>query len=293
MTTRAIERGGGVELHWEQRGDGPLVVIACHWSGYPPVFEPLIEELQNDHRIVTYDARGTGRSTRRGPHDMITGAADLSAVIEEAGEPAVVVTMAEACNRAVRVGADRPDLVVGIIAPGALPIPRSALEGTQALVSSDAVVDAFLEMLANDYRGAQRTMMTTANPQMSEGELRERVDLQVAYCPADVALERTRAWRDDDPTNAARECANRLWLLWSPDMVGPWFPPVQEVKQVLSRELPEAQLETIDDGLVSRPELTAEVVRRVTTMAGDTSRAAVADRSLGSTGATRHIRGTS
>lgn len=255
---------GGVELHWEQKGEGPLVVIACHWSGCPPVFEPLIEELASDHRIVTYDARGTGRSTRRGPHDMLTGAADLCAVIEEAGGPAVIVTLAEACNRAVRVGAERPDLVVGIVAPGTLPVPRSALAGTQALVSSGPVVDAFLEMLANDYRGAQRTMMTTSNPQMSEDEVRERVNSQVAYCPADVAVERTKAWRDDDPTDFARECGDRLWLLWSPDMVGPWFPPVQEVRQVLSQELPEARLEEIENGLISRPDLTAAVVRLVT-----------------------------
>ncbi len=205
---------------------------------------------------------------------MVTGASDLSAVIERAGGPAVIVTMTDACNRAVRVAAARPDLVVSVIAPGTLPVRRSALEGTQALISSDAVVDAFLEMLANDYRGAQRTMMTTANPQMSEDEVRERVNLQIAYCPADVALERTRAWRDDDPGVAARECSGRLWLLWSPDMVGPWFPPVHEVRSVLSRELPEAHLEVIDNGLVSRPELTAEIVRRVRALADDALRAA-------------------
>lgn len=256
---------GGVSLHWEERGEGPLVVVACHWSGYPPVFEPLIDELVGDHRIVTYDARGTGRSTRRGPHDTLTGAADLSAVIEEAGEPAVIVTLTDACIWAVRVGAERPDLIVGIVAPGTVPVPRSALANTQALVASDAVVAAFLEMLENDYRGAQRTMMATANPQMSEDEVRERVNMQVAYCPADVAVERVRAWRDDDPTDPARECGDRLWLLWSPDMVGPWFPPVHEVRKVLSRELPEARFEQIENGVASRPDLTAEIVRRVTT----------------------------
>jgi hypothetical protein len=182
--------------------------------------------------------------------------------------------MTDACNRAVRVAAARPDLVVGVIAPGTLPVHRSALQGTQALIGSDAVVDAFLEMLANDYRGAQRTMMTTANPQMSEDEVRERVNLQIAYCPADVALERTRAWRDDDPAVAARECTDRLWLLWSPDMVGPWFPPFHEVQNLLSRELPVAHLEAIDNGPVSRPELTAEIVRRVTALADDPLRAA-------------------
>ena len=130
------------------------------------------------------------------------------------------------------------------------------------------------QMLANDYRGAQRTMMTTSNPQMSEDEVPERVNLQIAYCPAGVALERTRAWRDDDPSVAARKCADRLWLLWPPDMVGPWFPPVHEVKKLISRELPEAHLEVIENGVLSRPKLTAEIVRRVTALADETLRAA-------------------
>ena len=78
------------------------------------------------------------------------------------------------------------------------------------MISSDGVVDAFVEMLENDYRGAQRTMMSIGNPQMSDAEVRERVNLQIAYCPPDVALERVKAWRDDDPGVAARECGDRL-----------------------------------------------------------------------------------
>lgn len=265
----SLRRDDGVELHWEQSGAGPLVVIACHWSGYPPVFEPLIDDLVSDHRIVTYDARGTGRSTRQGPHDMLTGAGDLAAIVEQAGEPAAIVTLTDACNRAVRVAAARPDLVTAVVAPGTLPIPRGAFEGTQAMISSDGVVDAFMEMLATDYRAAQRTMMTTANPQMTEEEVRQRVDLQVAYCPAGTAVERARAWADDDPLDAARECGSRLWLLWSPDMVGPWFPPLHEVSKLVGTLLPEAHLEQVADGPVSRPDLTAAIVRRVTASSGE------------------------
>lgn len=43
------------------------MVIACHWSGYPPVFEPLIEELAGDHRTVTYDRAEVGGA---GDHGM-------------------------------------------------------------------------------------------------------------------------------------------------------------------------------------------------------------------------------
>jgi hypothetical protein len=41
-----------------------------------------------------------------------------------------------------------------------------------------------------------------------------------------------------------------------------WFPP--ELETVLRRDVPQAQIEHVEDGAVSRPDLTAEVVRRIT-----------------------------
>jgi pimeloyl-ACP methyl ester carboxylesterase len=258
-----LERDDGVELFWEERGEGPSVVIACHWSGHPPVFEPLIEQLVTDHRIVTYDARGTGRSTRQGPHDIETGAADLAAITEIAEEGAVVVAMTDATNHAVRVAASRPDLVAAVVSPGAPPLPLWAVEETEALISSHAVRDAFIEMLSTNYRGAQRTLMAAANAQMSEDEVRERVEQQVAYCPAGVALERVNAWIEDDPLEAARETGDRLWITYTAEVAGPWIPGDPQFRELVEKHLPEANLAKLADGVVSRPDLTAEIIREI------------------------------
>jgi pimeloyl-ACP methyl ester carboxylesterase len=259
-----IVRGDGVELHWEQRGSGPVVVVPCHWSGVPSVFSPLVADLARDHRVFTYDARGTGRSTRTGPHDIATGVADLVAVLEQAGEPAVLVALAEACNRSVGAAQIRPELVTVVVAQGTIPVPRQAFKGTDSMISSDGVVEAFLQMLASDYNTAQRTMMTTANPQMSEAEVRRRVEDQVAYCPADTAVARLRAWIEDDPREPARSLGDRLWILHSEGMIGPWFPPFQQVRKLVDEHLPRARLKEVEDGLVSRPDITAAVVRQIT-----------------------------
>jgi hypothetical protein len=40
-----VSRPDGVELHWEERGEGPLVVVAAYWSMHPSTFDPLIGEL--------------------------------------------------------------------------------------------------------------------------------------------------------------------------------------------------------------------------------------------------------
>ena len=169
-----LQREQGVEIHWEERGDGPPVVLAPYSNFHPSVFDPIAAELAPDHRVIRYDDRGAGQSTRTGPHDMNTGAGDLAAVIEASGAPAVIVGLGDAANRAVRVCAERPELVEAIVTLG-LPAGRHRLGQSEAMAASDTVVNAFLSMCETDYRGALRSLVTAGNPQMSEDEIRERV----------------------------------------------------------------------------------------------------------------------
>lgn len=90
-----LSRPDGVDIHWEERGEGPLVVLATQFFGSPDVFGGLIDDLSQDHRVVTYDLRGCGQSTREGPYDVATDAADLAALIENIGGPAVVIGWGE------------------------------------------------------------------------------------------------------------------------------------------------------------------------------------------------------
>jgi pimeloyl-ACP methyl ester carboxylesterase len=259
-----LERDDGTEIHWGERGSGPLVVLAPYCISYPTVFDPLEAELVDDHRVVRYDDRGTGASTRQGPYDMETGAADLEALIEAVGGSAVVVAIADAVNRAVRVAAGRPDLVQALVVPGGNPAGRSALRDTDAMVASESVVDAFLSMAETDYRGAVRTLATAGNPQMSEDEVRARVGLQVEYQSQDSAVRRLKAWAADDASDYGRQCADRLWLLYSDEGAGGWFPTGEQGRRLARRLFPEAHVERIDDGIISRPDQTAATVRKVT-----------------------------
>jgi pimeloyl-ACP methyl ester carboxylesterase len=259
-----LTRDDGIEIHWEERGSGPLVVLAPYCISHPAVFDPLEAELDSDHRVVRYDDRGSGASTRRGPYDMETGAADLEAVLQAVGGSAVVVALADGVNRAVRVAAERPDLIEALVVPGGNPAGRRALQGTDAMVSSDSVVDAFISMAETDYRGAVRSLASAGNPQMSEEEVRERVGLQVAHQPQDAASARLRAWADDDASEYGRRCGDRMWLLYSDDAGGGWFPVGDEGASLARRHFPEAHVERIENGIMSRPDLTAAAVRRIT-----------------------------
>jgi pimeloyl-ACP methyl ester carboxylesterase len=257
-----VERDDGVEIHWEGRGRGPAVVLVPHSFVHPSVFAPITEELAPDHRVVRYDARGTGDSTRRGPYDMETGTADLIAVLEDVGGAASAVGLGDAINRAVRVASARPDLIHAVVGPP--PIPIESFEGTDAMASSRTVREAMLEMLNTDYRGATRTLITAGNPQMSEDELRERMRSQIEHCPAEAATAMFHAWVADDAGRFAREIGDRLWAIYSDRMASSWFPPAAEVSALIQERFPEAHAYELEDGIVSRPDLTAAVVRQAT-----------------------------
>jgi pimeloyl-ACP methyl ester carboxylesterase len=257
-----LERPDGVELHWEERGEGAAVVLVPHCFAHPSVFEPISDELARDHCVIRYHARGTGESTMRGPHDMETGAYDLVAVIEAAGGPAVAVGLGDASNRATRAAAARPDLLEAVVGPP--PMSVETFQGTDAMAASGAVLDAMMEMIVTDYRGAIRSLITAGNPQMSEEEIRDRVQAQVAYCPQEAAIPLFRAWIADDADAWAREIGDRLWAIYSDGMGGPWFPPAGQITAIIRKHLPEAHTNELEDGIVSRPDLTAAVVRRIT-----------------------------
>jgi pimeloyl-ACP methyl ester carboxylesterase len=225
--------------------------------------EPLSEELASDHTVILYDARGTGASTHAGPYDMPTDVADLAAVLEEAAaEPAVLIGMGDAVHRVVQTAAAHPDLARAVVCPGMAPLGAQDDYGGEGegLASSSAVVGALTQLLESDYRAGMRTAVEGANPQLDDDGLRQRVSAMTEYAPQEATLGRLRIWVEDDAREAARALGDRLWILHFPG--NRWFAP--EVEGTVRRESPEARVEEIEDGALSRPEITAEYVRRIT-----------------------------
>jgi pimeloyl-ACP methyl ester carboxylesterase len=250
----------GVEIHWDQRGEGPLVVIANQFFSEAWVFEGLTSLLAEHHRVVTYDPRGTGRSSPKGPYEIEVDARDLLGLVESLGPPAVLVGMGDGSNRAVHAAAARPDLVDAVVCAAGNPVGATAVEGTDGLAGSESVLEALMSMMETDYRGALRTMMSTANPTFDEETLRMRVVSTAENCPQDVAAERMRSWINDRALEPAQALGDRLWVLESGG--NPWFPiEVARRSRVL---VPEAHILEVEDGALSRPDITVDVVRALT-----------------------------
>ena len=264
--TRA-QASDGVELHWEERGAGPTVLLTAQWSYHPMLWDPLIAELEGDHRIVRYDERGTGQSDRVGPFDLETSSSDLEVVAEAAGgSPAVAIGLMDGANKAVRVAARRPDLISHVIGPGGAPLGRGALEGSDAMIASNTVVGAFMQQLETDYRSAMRAMVEAANPDMPQDEVRARVAGQVEHVPMEVAAARVREWAEDEGAEApSRELGDRLVVLLSDAITGGWWPSPDIMRPLLRERFPDAVVKSVENGIISRPDLTAAEVRERTT----------------------------
>ena len=262
-----VRTDDGVVLHWEERGpaDGPLLVAAMHFSAPPSVFEGLWADLARDHRLVTYDLRGVGESSREGPYDMERDAADLLAVIEAVGDgPATVVAFGDGTNRAVHAASLRPELVRCVVGPAGNPLGREAAEsGGGGLAASAGVLQLLQEQIRRDYRAALRELISSANPDWDDETVRERIEINIDYCPQEAASARLTNWVRDDALEHSRALGDGLWIVTHPN--NPWFPAALADR---TRELaPEARVVELDDGPVTRPDLHSAVVREATGVA--------------------------
>ncbi|MHA7135335.1 alpha/beta fold hydrolase [Oerskovia turbata] len=109
----------GASLHYELRGDGPLVALVGAPMG-ADAFAPLADQLAADHTVLTTDPRGIHRSTVDDP-DQDTPpevrADDLARLLAhlDAG-PATVVGSSGGAVTALALIAARPDLITTVVA---------------------------------------------------------------------------------------------------------------------------------------------------------------------------------
>jgi pimeloyl-ACP methyl ester carboxylesterase len=257
-----VERDDGARLHWEERGEGPGLLIAHSYIQHPAVLKGLFDELASDHRLIRYDARGTGQSSPGGPFDMNTDVEDMLAICEAAG-PVAVVANGDATNRAVHAGARQSDAVPVVISLESLPLSAGDAVDTDALVASAGVLSALVGMMRADYRSGMMAAIQRGNPDMTPDELRERIDRTTAYSSHEAAVTRLEEWIGDAPADDAAALGDRLVIAY--EGAGGWFPA--DLHEAGRKFLPEARFERLEGGPISRPDLTAAVVRGVTASA--------------------------
>lgn len=249
-----LTRPDGVDLYWEEAGDGPGVLI-CNTFNLAPL-DGLVERLSSSRRVVAYEPRGLGRSTQQGPYDLGTGLEDVEALVEETGPLEVALAIGDGVHRAIRLADTRPDLLDRVVFTSSA-LGRETGDERTGFASSTSVLFALMSLLRRDYRSGLRQMLSGSAD--DEDVERERLEELVAVIPQDAAIGYLESWIAAESFDVARRLGNRLTVLAYPGNA--WFPI--ETYEGMREHLTEACFEFVDDGPMTRPDLAAEVLLKV------------------------------
>ena len=118
--TGVAERDGG-RVAWEAYGSGePPIVFVPPWQiVHARVWKAQVPDFARRHRVVTWDARGNGRSDRPADpavHTTLARAADLEAVMDATDvRAAVLVGLSSASGPMVVFTAEHRERVLGLV----------------------------------------------------------------------------------------------------------------------------------------------------------------------------------
>ncbi len=121
-------RNGEVTIVGETKGTGPHVVCITGWANSRDVWSGLSENLCKDHQVTTWDLRGHGDSGAPPPGNYGREEAlkDISAVLDEAGRPCVLVGHSLGGYLSLAYALENPDEVAALVLVAAGPGFRKA-----------------------------------------------------------------------------------------------------------------------------------------------------------------------
>lgn len=178
-----------VELHYEERGNGPPIVLIHGMGGDADVWGEAFDLLAEDHRVVAYDRRGFTRSTHQPVGDMQRHRDDAAALLRALdAAPATVVGWSSGGFVALDLAVHNPELVAALV----LDEPPLHLKRRPGMRQMRAVITAQLLARVRDERAASEAFFRWAFRHSSGGTaydelpdaLRERL---VANGPANMA----------------------------------------------------------------------------------------------------------
>ncbi|MGW7072309.1 alpha/beta fold hydrolase [Streptomyces sp. NPDC054855] len=114
-------RVNGATLHYEVRGQGPLLLLIPGGSGGAASFDELADDLAVAYKVATYDPRGMSRSTldaREAEQSVAEHADDAFRILEllSPGEPARVFGSSSGAIAALHLLTARPERVRRVVA---------------------------------------------------------------------------------------------------------------------------------------------------------------------------------
>jgi pimeloyl-ACP methyl ester carboxylesterase len=251
VSTAFSVHADGVTLSGEESGSGPPIVLLHGLTAtrrYVVMGSRALE--RSGHRVLSYDARGHGRSTPApdpGAYGYDSLAADLEAVLDaRAIQRAVLAGASMGAHTAVRLALRRPERVAGLalITPSFDP---SLAGDPEALAAWDALAQGLRE---GGVEGFVRAYDLNAVPQgwreTIEKVLRQRLAAHEHPAAVADALEATPRSRPFDDMHELASIRVPAAVVASRDEADPGHPLA--VGERYAREIPDARLIVEDAG---------------------------------------------
>src|SRR5690606_7415151 len=116
LTLHYLQRNEG-QLAYTVEGEGPLIIAVPGMGDLRSVYRDLEQPIIDaGHRLAIMDLRGHGDSdTTFTTHGDTTTGRDILALIDELGEPAVVIGNSMSASAAAWAAAERADAITGLV----------------------------------------------------------------------------------------------------------------------------------------------------------------------------------
>jgi 3-oxoadipate enol-lactonase len=158
-----VARLGDADIVYEIAGQGPLLVLLHEIGGTLDTWAPVAKMLAPRFRVLRYDQRGAGHSSRIvSPFSLNTQVDDIGRLLDMVGarEPCHIAGVAIGTAMAVRFAARTPHRVTSLVlacpAPGVDAARVAYLEQRAAAVEREGMIATVESTLANSWPPAIR-----------------------------------------------------------------------------------------------------------------------------------------
>jgi len=183
----------GARLAFYEHGNGAETLLFMNPIVYGlEIFQPVLEHLCQEFRIITMDARGTGRSDPLRPgYATCDHAADVGAVIEAAGGRVTAIGISKSSSILVRLAIAAPALVKKLVLIGTL---LDFWPNTASPAANELDGQFRTALRAGDFERAIRLFVGTVVTDPDTGELAEQFTCNLLRLPQDTILS---TWAPD------------------------------------------------------------------------------------------------
>jgi pimeloyl-ACP methyl ester carboxylesterase len=235
-----VVRDGARIAFYRHGGQGPVLLLVNPLVYGLAVFQPVLDRLCQEFRIITIDSRGTGDSDPlRPPFPLREHAADVARVIEAVGGPVVGVGLSRGSNLLIRLAVERPDLLSALVTVDC-PLLEGGFDGLESF--SGYWVECPKARQRGDAEALLRILSTYMYTEPGAGELQRSLVERGLRLPSETVL----SFYDPDPDVDVSALLGRVRV---PTLVThgreDQIIPLAGA-EYLSREIPEARLHVFE-----------------------------------------------